>query len=56
MAKRVYTSKDKQKVLANAIKKGQKKISLWKGPDGVWHAALGPENTPDWAVEVEHVK
>ncbi len=50
---KVYTSKDKSKVLKRAIEDGQRKISLWKGPDGVWHAAHGPQHVPNWAVEVE---
>ena len=56
MAKRIYTSKDKIKVLAEANKMKQAKVSLWKDPDGFWHAAQGPSNVPNWAVEVEHVR
>jgi hypothetical protein len=53
---RVYTSKNKEKVLADALRKKQEKISLWRGPDGVWHAANGPQHVPNWAVDVEHVR
>lgn len=54
--KRIYTSKNKAKVLARAIKDKQKQISLWQSPDGVWHAALGPTCVPDWAIAIEHIK
>ena len=54
--KRIFTSKDKKKVLDRAIKDDQSKISLWQGPDQVWHAAKGPRNVPDWAINVEYIK
>ena len=56
MGRTVYTSTDKTKVLAKALEKYQQKISLWKSPDGKWHAAKGPNHVPDWAVEVEHIR
>lgn len=56
MANRIFTSKDKEKVLARAIFNKQAKISLWKDSNGVWHAALGPENTPKDAIEVDHIR
>lgn len=56
MTKRVYTSTNKQKVLARALHEKQEKITLWKDEKGVWHAAKGPNNTPNWAVEVEHIR
>lgn len=53
---RVYTNKDKQKVLANAIRKNQEKISLWKDSNEIWHAAHGPRHVPILALEVIHIK
>jgi hypothetical protein len=53
---RIYTNKDKAKVLRHAKRKRQVSISLWKDPEGKWHAAHGPNNVPDWAVEVEHIQ
>lgn len=56
MAHRVYTNKDKAKVLARARKQHQREIALWKDDKGVWHAALGLRNVPNWAVEVEYIR
>ena len=54
--KRVYTSKDKDKVLQHALKNNFDKISLWKDLKGVWHAAKGPNHVPSYALVVEHIK
>lgn len=54
--KRVYTSKNKDKVLQRALKDKQVRISLWKSKEGIWHAALGRENVPNHAIEVEHIR
>jgi hypothetical protein len=52
----VFTHKDKARVLKHALDNNQEKISLWKSEDGRWHAAYGPNNVPNWAVEVEHIR
>lgn len=56
MKKRIYTSKDKKRVLKRARDENWEKISLWKDSYGIWHLAKDPQNVPNWAAEVEHVK
>lgn len=54
MAARIVSSKDKEKVKAWAKKTGRK--ILWKDEHGFWHAAMGPNSTPDWCAEKEVLK
>jgi len=52
MAKRIYTNKDKGKVLARAIKDGQNEISLWLHPDGTILQGIPMLVTRDEAVKL----